>query len=298
MNVLLTGASGFLGSYLAEEFAARGYNVIAVVRESSNLSRIQHLLGKVETFTLEEGHLGRLFTRVPTPLVVVHAATCYGREGETDTRIFGSNLLFPMELMERAAAAGLKAFVNVDTFFPSLYEALPGYALSKKQFLQWGDGAANRLGTCLINLRMEHLYGPRDDPWKFIPSLIRQCLSGTSEVPMTEGRQKRDFVYATDAAAAFSTVLAAVDRFGPGTHHLGVGSGVSVPIKEVAGMIRDATDTRAHLNFGALPLRENELMDSVADNSGLRRLGWKPEVGLAEGIARTVAAFRGEGGAA
>jgi nucleoside-diphosphate-sugar epimerase len=296
MRILLTGASGFIGSHLAQKLANEGVRVIAAVRDTSDLARLRSQTEKIKLFDLGKESVEDLFLPANRPEAIVHLATCYGRKGESPQEIYRSNLYFPMTLMEAAAAGKELTFINTDTYWPESYGALPDYALSKKQFLTWGRRFAQRNDIRFVNVRLQHVYGPGDDPDKFFPSLVRDCLANLPEIRLTEGHQKRDFIFITDVVSAYLCVLQGLGILPEGFTELDVGSGTSVTIRELALMIRDATGSSSELKFGALPSRRDEIMDSVAEISGLTRLGWRPGVSLKEGIAITVRSCSGVDG--
>jgi CDP-paratose synthetase len=287
MIILLTGATGFLGSHLARSFVNDGHYVVAAVRDESETSKLL-FTKNITLFNLSSRSIEEAF-QVPTvPEVVVHTATCYGRDGEGSKEVFACNLELPMNLMEAGSVAGVHTFINADTFYPAVYSALPDYSLSKKQFLENGTQYSQEKALRFVNLRLEHVYGPGDARNKLIPSLIQKCLDHEPRIPLTRGTQKRDFIYVSDVVSAYSKVLARIDSMAPGFIEYGVGRGESISINEMALKIKKITNSRSELEFGALPDREDELMDSLADNSALKRQGWEPEVALEEGLTRTV----------
>jgi len=123
---------------------------------------------------------------------------------------------------------------------------------------------------------------------------VKSCLGDLPEIRLTDGTQKRDFVFILDVVSAYSRILACLGKMPTGYVELDVGRGVSVHVKDFARMICAAAGSSSELNFGVLRQREDEIMDSVADISPLRELGWEPRVGLEKGIAMTVQSFAGE----
>src|SRR5207344_1577562 len=101
---------------------------------------------------------------------VVHTATSYGRKGEKAVAVLEANTAFPLRLMESGISFGVKTFFNTDT---SLNKYMNFYALSKKQFADWGRLLAGQKKIRFINIELEHFYGPGDDDSKFTASVIR-----------------------------------------------------------------------------------------------------------------------------
>lgn len=283
-TVLLSGATGFLGSYLLRALLNNGYEVVAAKRSTSNAWRIQQQLGQIEVVDVDTRPLSGLFERRRID-IVIHAATCYGRKGESVKQIVESNLLFPLELLELARRHSTLAFLNTDTVLPA---GLNYYVLSKKQFLEYGRRFAEGAGPHFLNLRLEHIYGPNDDSCGFIPFLIRAFLRGETHVDLTRGEQRRDFVYVDDAVEAYLLLLRNLARLNKPFAEYTIGSGEARELASVVRRIHQACGAETELRFGALPYRAGEVMHSQADIGPLRSLGWSPSVGLDTGLIRTI----------
>ena len=135
--VLLTGATGFLGSGVARALIQDGYRVIAIKRRSSSLHRLGGLLDKLVFYDVEEIDVNKIFTENGQVNAVIHTATCYGRSGESASNILETNVTWPLQLLESAQHYGVKLFINTDTSSHSRIDTssyLNAYSLSKKQF--------------------------------------------------------------------------------------------------------------------------------------------------------------------
>ena len=201
-----------------------------------------------------------------------------------------ANTRVPLGLLDAALAAGVGLFVNAGT---ALDPALNGYALSKRQFSEWGRLLATGSPLRFVDVGIEHFYGPGDDEVKFATHATRSLLAGTRTYGLTPGEQERDFIYIDDVVAAFVTLLEHGGRaFSPGYERVGLGSGVPVTVRCFVELVRDVSGSATRLEFGALPYRPHEVMHSCADTARLRSLGWAPAVPLEEGVGRLVAAER------
>lgn len=296
MKVVITGATGFLGSNLVRGFLERGCEVIGLKRSCSSTRRLNSLLSRVDLFDLDSSELADLFTLHQGIDAIVHAATCYGRGGESAGQILEANTLFPLRLLECGIKNGVKYFLNTGTYYnknEDIYSYLSHYVISKRQFEEWGKYFSSNNRIRFITLNLEHIYGPFDDDSKFTAAIIRQCVENVSEINLSPGMQERDFIYVDDVVDAYNVVLQqmAVGKECPLV--LDVGTGESVSLKRFVETVHEVAGSATKLNFGALPYRENEIMHSVADTSDLASLGWMNKTGLWTGIEKTInAEFR------
>ncbi len=287
MNILLTGATGFLGSCLLRALLKAGHQVSVLKRSKSSLDRIVDLVPHVRAWDIDRAGIKQALDPDFNIDTVVHVATCYGRHGESESEVFQANLAFPLELLTTAVESGVVNFINTDT---SLSKNLNPYALSKKQFMEWGTLVANQGKISFVNIELEHFYGPGDDSSKFTTHVIKSCLENVPELKLTAGEQKRDFIYIDDVVEAYLLLLEKTPRRIPVFQEYGLGSGEAVTIREFVEMVHSITESKTVLNFGVLPYRENEIMESQADINALKALGWSAKVGLRDGLAKTVAA--------
>jgi nucleoside-diphosphate-sugar epimerase len=285
MKILLTGATGFLGSHLARALLNSGHQVIIFKRSFSNTHRVADILPQMSAYDLDRCELDLPFRDHGPIDAVIHTATCYGRKGEKITDVFEANTAFPLRLLETARANGTDIFLNTDTRLPKF---LNGYALTKKQFAEWGKHYSGQGTLRFVNLEIEHFYGPGDDSCKFTTLVITNCIADSPELQLTKGEQKRDFVYVDDVVTAYLTVLDAAREGDEPFYHYEVGSGTVVTIREFVETVHRLTSSRTILKFGSIPYRENEVMETQADVSALRSLGWSSQVGLVEGLTKTI----------
>jgi CDP-paratose synthetase len=287
-TVVLSGATGFLGRHLARALVARGHTIHAYRRAASDTG---DLPDSIRWHLLPEA-IEAPFGESPSPDAVIHCAALYGRKGESAAEMIEANTLLPVRLRDLAARRRVPVVLNTDTV---LDPALNAYALSKHQAVEW-----LRRGPVpphIVNLRLQHFYGPGDDASKFIAAMIAQCATHTPEIPLTDGRQRRDFLYVDDAVSAFVTVLEQPTSGGGEAAFVEfeVGSGEAIEVRRVVELIHQFTHSRSRLDFGAVPHRAGEPMLTQADTTALRALGWRPEVTLEEGLRRTVLAARSAG---
>jgi len=289
-TVLITGATGFLGSHLVKYLLENGYQVVILKRSFSKIDRLISVLDKLICYDLDKCNLSQPFLDIDTIDAVIHTATEYGRQMESASSVANSNTFFPLLLMEEAVKNDVKLFINTDTYFNKKeipYRGLANYSLSKKHFLDWGKHFADSGKICFFNMYLEHIYGTHDSPSKFTTYVIQSCLNNVPYLNLTEGRQTRDYVYIDDVVSAYYRVLnnsSEEVKF----QEYEVGTGMLTSVREFAENVHFFTNSSTILKFGAMPYQNYEIMESKANNSSLLELGWKAKISLKEGLQKTI----------
>jgi len=281
-NILVTGATGYLGSNLVEALINEGYNVSILKRKSSDVKRIKHLMNAINVYDVEDIDYKIVFEDNSIDCVI-HTAASYGRKGEALSSIYESNLLFPVKVLENCINYGVKYFFNANTALPA---DLNVYALSKKQFSDVLE--LNRSLLKIVDLELQYFYGPGDDTSKFVTFIISKILNGDESIDLSPGTQIRDFIYIKDVMSAYLLLLSRIEDL-PDYIQVSLGSGTGVSLKNLTQEIKTLigyNDTV--LNFNALPLRVGEIMNSIADTNFLNSLGWEPEYNLKDGLIETI----------
>ena len=273
-NIFLTGATGYLGSRLVKMLLNQGHQVYALVRPKSSLSILSVLSTEFENklHYVQEDEIAKL----PLIDVFIHTATLYGRNGEGHDDIFKTNRDLPLRLLETIQHKKI-TFINTDT---SLTKGLNDYATSKKDFL---DKALEVFdGEYFFNLVLEQFYGPSDNSFL---SFVKKSLGEGRSVELTDGLQKRDFVYVDDIVSAYEFVLLKASTLEKGFHSFPVGSGESLSVKEVVSLLcEEMQKDPGLLMWGSRPKRRGEPNELKADIEMLKNMGWKPRTTIKEGI--------------
>jgi nucleoside-diphosphate-sugar epimerase len=313
---MLTGATGFVGRHALTALTAAGHEVHAVTRR-----RGPELAGGPECdgVTWHEVDLlrgGEAVLGEVEPEILVHLAW-YAEHGKfwsspENLRWVESSLALLRAFVavggRRAVLAGTCAEYEWSRdVYPedALQRPATLYGAAKHGLYTIASAYAEQSGLSLAWGRLFFLYGPHEAPARFVPSLIRPLLAG-EPAAMTDGAQRRDFLYTADAGAAFAA-LADCEVAGA----VNVASGAGVTLRELAERLErrirgggagggeiSAGEDRVELpgellRIGALATPEGEPPALVADVSRLReKVGWSPQIGLDEGLDRTIAWWR------
>ena len=115
-TVLLTGATGFLGSHLLSALLKEGHRVIVLKRSTSRLLRINHLMDEIIVYDVDHFELDNIFSRESIQ-VVIHVATSYSREQQNELDSVNANIVLGINLLKNSVKHGVEIFINTDTFF-------------------------------------------------------------------------------------------------------------------------------------------------------------------------------------
>lgn len=286
MKILLTGASGFLGSALALALQDAGHEVALLLRTSSSLRRLQGR--RFEVVRPADDTARSDFVRQFAPQAVVHTACAYGRQGESTLDLLDVNLRLGVALINSLPTRcdGPCLFINTGTGLPPGTSA---YALSKYQFAAWGRLMASMDPGRLqfVNVELQHMFGAGDDPSKFTTHVVRSCYEQLPVLKLTAGDQQRDFIYIDDVVSAYLALLRASSALGSATD-VPVGSGAAPPVRAFVETVHRLCRSKTRLEFGALPYRPNEAMHCQADLRLMHELGWAPRWTLEAALEKMI----------
>jgi CDP-paratose synthetase len=254
MNILVTGANGYLARNLIASFSS--HNVFELTRANNN----------------------KEFIKQANPDVVVHTICSYGRKGESISEIYDSNLFAGIKLLETVKELDKPVtFINCGT---SLDKETNLYSISKTQLVEFGKFISSD-NLQFINMNLEHFYG-KDAPNNFLSFVVKECLANNN-IPLTAGTQCRDFIYIDDVCSAFNTVIDNRNSL-QAYENIDVGTGISTPVRIVVELIKYLTDSTSNLGFGEVPLRDGDVAVMKADTSKLTSLGWQQKYTLDKGL--------------
>jgi nucleoside-diphosphate-sugar epimerase len=326
MRVLLTGGSGFLGSYVAEKLTISGHQVRALVRPKSERRFLEKLAG-IEFAPGSVEDKASLKPAVDGVDAVVHVAGVV--KARTPAEFFAVNAEGTQNLLDAALArGGIKRFVYVSSLaavgpsldgtpVPETAEPRPvtHYGRSKLEGERRVLAAKGALPVTVI--RPPLIYGPRDrETLAFFTSVKNGVLP-----MMGDGLNTLSVVYGEDCADAIAKAATAVDA--PSGKAYFVEDGSVYVWKEALKDVEAAMGKRAFIRFG-MPMgavkvaaaasqlwgkvtntaqmltldKVNELKQThwVCSGEGARRdLGWTPKTTWAQGVKAAVDWYRAEG---
>lgn len=279
-TILITGINGYLGSQLAKRYA-REYTIVGLEYDTINLFRLKE--ENFEVFASKDGIPQELFDKYKID-GIIHTAAFYGRNNESSGQMTYANMYLPQLLLEKAIKNGCSFFINTDTVLDRFTSS---YALTKKQFKDWLQFYANQKKVKVVNLQLEHFYGPGTSNTNFITLMVQKMLRNESPIPLTKAAQNRDFLFVDDLLRVYDLMLENQSKF-EYFEEFNVGAGKNENLKEILEFIKANTQSNSILDYGAIPYRTNELMESNNDVSRLQELGWDAKTNIQDGLLRVI----------
>ena len=296
-NLLLTGATGFIGSYLLELLIETDYNIIILKRKTSDLFRIKDFMNKVVSYDVETTDIQSVFQEHEIE-GVIHLATHYVKSHASDDieNMIDSNVKFPSLLVECANRFDTKFFINTGTFFE--YSTLRNplneesqqlpfnlYASTKSSFDAILKYYAHHSKLNILTLKLAAPFGFNDN-FKLIPFLIDGLLND-KEIILEKGEQEWDFIYVRDIVNAY---MKAIDLCltSPRSFYeeILIGSGKSISIKNIISILKNIS------NKDIIHLKKDystkQIFLSSIDNSKARNLlQWNPQYSIENALKET-----------
>lgn len=292
MNIFITGGTGFIGKHLVRQLISAGNNV-SINLYGDEISPFENTVG---TYKFGNGTIIdaiQFFTNEKFD-GIIHLAS-YVQSGnhssEDIENLIDTNLKFSTIVLETAAQANVKWFINTGTYWQHYnnadYSPVNLYAATKQAFMDiarfyW---ETDRIFFCTIKLF--DTYGPNDTRPKIFTLWERIARTGET-LDMSPGEQLIDIAHVDDIVNAFALLASHLHR-----QHAEVKNGDVFAVKaterytliQLAALFEQATNTKLNINWGARPYRNREVM--MPWENGVVVPGWKPKVTIEEGIMLT-----------
>jgi UDP-glucose 4-epimerase len=304
MRIFITGGAGFIGAHSARLLLSRGHEVHAVDDLSHGKREAVPDGATLHVLDVRSPALVELAGQLKPDAILHLAAQMDVRKSVGDPSEDASiNILGAINTLEAARRGGARRFVFASSGgavygeqeqFPCV-ESEPRrpaspYGVSKlcseEYLLLW----TRLYGLSTLSLRYANVYGPGQDPLGeagVVAIFCGKLLKGEAPNINGDGLQTRDYVYVEDVALANALAL---ESQVPGA--LNVGTGIETNVVQIAGGIARALGLSQEPRFG--PPARGEQRRSVVDPAAIgSKLGWRPTVQLAEGLARTARWFAG-----
>jgi UDP-glucose 4-epimerase len=314
VRVLVTGATGFIGSWVARKLLAAGASVAIVARAKKKVH--PELAAKAKVFQHDLTNAGGFAAAVTNarPSIVFNLAG-YGvaRTERDDVTAHRVNMLAVGEAIEAIAmisgdswegarlvqAGSALEYGAIEEPLDENAQALPTttYGQTKLAATTILCHARDEVRFPSVTARLFTVFGPGEREGRLFPTL-QAAAKTDGRVPLSDGTQARDFIYVEDAATALLGLgLVSRDRLVGGMHPfdspaINVASGNLTSVREFAlAAAKQLGIDPSRLGFGDLPKLPEEMFHGPVPVARLQAaLGWLPPADPADGLARAARA--------
>ena len=309
-KILITGATGFVGSHLAELCVKKGFEVIAFDRYNPNYNLgwlekskykddINFVFGDIRDYdsvlkTMKGCkivfHLAALIG-IPYSYLSPQAYLKTNVEGTYNILESSKHLDIEQTIITSTSEVyGTAKYIPIDEKHP--ISAQSPYSASKISADQLAISYYNSFQLPIKIIRPFNVYGPRQSSRAVIPSIIIQALNNKKEIKLGNVEPSRDFTYVTDTCNAFLDILKIKNFFG---NTINVGSNSEYTINDIAKKILEKLNSKANIKKEPQRTRlpNSEVVRLVCDNSKiLKNTQWKPKIKIEKGLDMTINWFR------
>lgn len=304
-KVLVTGADGFIASFVCEYLISEGARVVGLVRRNSSglLKNIMSSSKKMKIVwgdTLDASIVDEV-TKNADIIYHLSALSHVGYSIKNPYEAFYNNAISALNVLEGARKNDVKRFIHAGSSeqygYPLTIPITEEHPLLPRSPYAASKVAADRLvysyyisyGIPVVMARFFNIYGPRQGIEKVIPKFILQALNNVSPSVYGNGKQTRDFTYVTDVAKAYS--LLGVTQKIEGKI-LNIGYGEEITILELAKLIISLLGSKVKPRLKG-KLKTGETPRLLCDNSKTKKLlKWEPRVDLSSGLKKTIEYYK------
>ena len=305
-DVLVTGASGFIGSHLVERLVNMGVNVNVFLKynfkndwgwiENTNIQK------DINIFTGDIRDYDAVYSAVKNVDIVFHLAALIGIPysyisplAYIKTNVEGTynilqaarqNELDKIVITSTSETYGTAQYVPIDENHPLVGQS--PYSASKISADQLSISYHRSFNLPVAIARPFNTYGPRQSARAIIPTIITQILNGQKEIKLGNLSPTRDFNYVKDTVGGFLTIARCDETIGEATN---ICSNTEISMKETVDTIIDVIGCEVEIIKDEKRVRPNksEVDRLYGDNSKIQRLtNWRPHYNLKEGLKETI----------
>ncbi len=285
MNILITGATGFIGKNLIDQLILK-HKLFVIVKETSEL----HFHESLETFLFVE-NIPELSNWIKKNKIdgVIHLASLFiaQHKAEDIKPLIDSNVYFGTALLEALQGCSIKWFLNTGTIWQNRihdsleYNPVNLYASTKQAFISIAEYYAQLDSYQFVTLKLCDTYG-KNDTRKKVFNLFKQVSNSGEPLNMSPGEQVMDIVYIDDVINGFTTLISLLDQKQVYEKEYVLSSGKRYSLKQLAEIFSEVCGKPLFLKWGELPYRKNEVM--IPWTKGVTVPSWSPKVDLYTGI--------------
>lgn len=287
-NVIVTGATGFVGSNLTKKLVELGYNVHIISRPTSTYENLEEVKSKIDIFIYKHNitELINYFKEVKAD-IVFHLASLFISEHESEEidSLIDSNIKFGTYILEAMSKSETYKLINTGTSWQHYknenYNPVNLYAATKQAFEDIIEYYVKALDFNVITLKLFDTYGENDNRGKLI-NLLEKFSQEKKKLKMSPGEQKIDLVHVDDVVNAFVSAYDLIEEKEINHDKYAVSSGQEIQLKDLIELYEDVTGNEVLVEWGGRPYRKREVMELW---QGFDKLpNWEANISLRKGL--------------
>lgn len=298
-KVLVTGGSGFIGANLVRSLINQRAKVSLFLRPNSNTWRLNDILNKTKVYQVDiaDGKAVSKAVEIIKPQIIFHLAAygAYPTQKEL-LPIIKTNILGTTNLLEATKNINYLSFINTGTSSEYGFKTKPMketdsldptffYATTKAATSMIAKVFSQQFNKPIITLRPFSIYGDWEEPGRFIPTIITNCLIN-KPIKLVPGKQVRDFLYVEDVVKAYLIAGLRSDLKG---EIFNIGSGKEYLVSQVAKKIVKLINKPVKVIVGAYKPRRWDTTSWQADITKAKKiLKWQPQFSLDAGLQKAI----------
>lgn len=303
-RVLITGATGFIGSNLLRRCVKDGADVFIFIRRNSNMWRIKDILANVKKFNvdLSDKEAVKKSVNKIKPAVIFHTAVYGALSSQSDKkRIMAVNLEGTINLVDCCKKLDFELFVNSGSSSEyglktramredDILEPFSPYGVSKAKAGLYAQKIAQDYKKPIVTLRLFSPYGYFEDYHRLIPAVILSCLR-RHHIKLSSPYSVRDFIFIDDVVEAYLKAFEYKEKISGETFN--IGSGIQYHTEYVVKKIITLTGSKVKPEWGSLKNSRIEPSRWQANrDKAEKELQWCPHQSLDGGLSKTITWFK------
>jgi len=307
MNILVTGADGFVASHLCEYLLNKNAKVTALIKRNSGgiFKNINGIKDKISIKWGDTQDLSLMMEATKEQDIVYHLAaqSHVGHSIYNPYETVVNDVMSTLNILEAGRKNDIKKIIHAgsseiygDPKYVPIDENHPlqprsPYAAAKAAAENLLESYYHTYGLPVVESRFFNIYGPNQGLDQAIPKFILQCLNERKITIYGDGMQTRDYTFVEDAVHAYGLLGM---KKGLEGKVINFGAGKEITIKELAELIIKLTKSKSKLHFSK-KLRTGETPRLLCDPKlAKNELGWSAKIDIVTGLEKTVEYFRGK----
>ena len=287
MNILITGATGFIGKHLIKYLKSKNFTCHLLIRNKTHIPFLN------DPYIVDEGNVNYLENYLLQNKIkgIIHLATHYVKHHvlEDIPQLIDSNIHFPTRLLEACQKVNLNWFINTGTTWQHYNNqhniAVNLYAGTKSAFEKIGGYYSDKNKFNFVTIKLSDTFGPNDQRQKIFDHWYMN-LKNNKWLDMSPGDQKIDITYVENVCFGFFCLINELNKNTiESNSSFIISANKKYSLRELAQVFEKTLGGKLNINWGARPYFEREVMNPWNNENYIK--GWSEKISLIKGLLLT-----------